>query len=224
MADGRLPPCANCLSVCNGAFILAKAGLLYGLEATTTAFLTERLKAEAPHTRVNASVRFVDNGKIITTAGLSSGIDGTLHVIERLYGRGTAESAALAMEYNCDPNSTYARAALADKYLPNTYNIESVARTWRIMSREGGIDHWQSQWSVDSSASASDLLQHIEEAFSHREYFPRAPQVSWQRLRATESRKRCEASGASATKAEAPGTAASAWSVSAGKPMPTWSA
>jgi putative intracellular protease/amidase len=175
------------MSVCNGAFILAKAGLLDGLEATTTAFLTERLKAEAPHTRVNTSVRFVDNGKIITTAGLSSGIDGTLHVIERLYGRGTAESAALAMEYNWDPNSTYARAALADKYLPNTYNIESVARTWRIVSREGGIDHWQSQWSIDSSASASDLLQHVEEAFSHREYFPRAPLVSWQRLTETDS-------------------------------------
>jgi putative intracellular protease/amidase len=175
------------MSVCNGAFILAKAGLLDGLEATTTAFLTERLKAEAPRTRVNAGVRFVDNGKIITTAGLSSGIDGSLHVIERLYGRGTAESAALSMEYNWDPNSTYARAALADKYLPNQYDIESVARTWVAVSREGGLDHWRSQWSVTSSASASDLLKHVEEAFSHREYFPRAPLVSWQRLRETRS-------------------------------------
>ena len=175
------------MSVCNGAFILAKAGLLDGLEATTTAFLTERLKAEAPRTRVNAGVRFVDNGKIITTAGLSSGIDGSLHVIERLYGRGTAESAALSMEYNWDPNSAYARAALADKYLPNQYNIESVARTWVAVSREGGLDHWQSQWSVTSGASASDLLQHVEEAFSHHEYFPRAPHVSWQWLSETRS-------------------------------------
>jgi len=132
------------MSVCNGAFILAKAGLLDGLEATTTAFLTEQLKAAAPRTRVNTRVRFVDNGKIITTAGLSSGIDGSLHVIERLYGRGTAESAALSMEYNWDPGSTYARAALADKYLPNTYDIESVARTWLVVSREGGVDHWRS--------------------------------------------------------------------------------
>jgi putative intracellular protease/amidase len=182
------------MSVCNGAFILAKAGLLDGLEATTTAFLTERLRAEAPRTRVNAGVRFVDNGKIITTAGLSSGIDGSLHVIERLYGRGTAESAALSMEYNWDPNSSYARGALADKYLPNQYNIESVARTWVVVSREGGLDHWQSQWSATSSASASDLLQHVEEAFSHREYFPRAPRVSWQRL--TEIRSAEEARSA----------------------------
>lgn len=175
------------MSVCNGAFILAKAGLLDGLEATTTANLTERLKAAAPHTRVNASVRFIDSGKIITTAGLSSGIDGSLHVIERLYGRGTAESAALAMEYNWDPNSAYARGALADKYIPNQFNIDSVARSWVPVSREGGIDHWQTQWSVTSSVSASDLLQHVEEAFSHSEYFPRAPHVSWQRLSETRS-------------------------------------
>jgi putative intracellular protease/amidase len=170
------------MSVCNGAFILAKAGLLDGLEATTTAFLTERLKAAAPRTRVNSAVRFVDNGKVITTAGLSSGIDGSLHVIERLYGRGTAESAALSMEYNWDPDSSYARGALADKYLPNQFDIESVARTWVIVSREGARDHWQSQWSVTSSASAPVLLERIEAAFSHREYFPRAPRVSWQRL------------------------------------------
>lgn len=175
------------MSVCNGAFILAKAGLLDGLEATTTYFLTEQLKAAAPRTRVNAGARFVDNGKIITTSGLSSGIDGSLHVIERLYGRGTAQSAALSMEYNWDPDSTYVRAALADRYLPNQFNIEPVARTWLVVSREGGLDHWQSQWSVTSSSSASDLLQHVEEAFSHREYFPRAPRVSWRRLSETRS-------------------------------------
>jgi putative intracellular protease/amidase len=175
------------MSVCNGAFILAKAGLLDGLEATTTAFLTERLRAAAPHTRVNPGVRFVDNGKVITTAGLSSGIDGSLHVIERLYGRGTAQGAALGMEYNWDPNSAYARGALADKYLPNQYNIESVASTWVSVSREGGLDHWRSQWSVTSGASAADLMQHVEEAFAHPEYFPRDPGISWQKLGETRS-------------------------------------
>jgi putative intracellular protease/amidase len=175
------------MSVCNGAFILAQAGLLDGLEATTTAFLTERLRAAAPRTRINSGVRFVDNGKIITTAGLSSGIDGSLHVIERLYGRGTAQAAALSMEYNWDPNSTYARGALADKYLPNQFNIESVAKTWVPVRREGGLDHWQSQWTVTSGAVAADLMQHVEEAFAHPDYFPRAPRVSWQKLGETRS-------------------------------------
>jgi transcriptional regulator GlxA family with amidase domain len=66
------------MSVCNGAYILAKTGLLDGLEATTTANLVPGLKIAAPKTKVVDDKRFVDNGKIITTAGLSSGIDGAL--------------------------------------------------------------------------------------------------------------------------------------------------
>src|SRR4029077_933761 len=105
------------MSVCNGAYILAKAGLLDGLEATTTAGLISGLRQAAPKARIVNDRRFVDNGKIITTAGLSSGIDGSLHVIERLFGLGTAQMAALGMEYNWDPDSKFARAALADKYM-----------------------------------------------------------------------------------------------------------
>jgi len=135
------------MSVCNGAFILAKAGLLDGLEATTTATLIEKLKLAAPKTRVVSDQRFVDNGRIITAAGLSSGIDGSLHVIERLYGRGTAEVAALNMEYNWDRESKYARAALADKYMPNQYDIDSLVTSWVPVSRTGGIDRWESRWS-----------------------------------------------------------------------------
>jgi transcriptional regulator GlxA family with amidase domain len=69
-------------SVCNGAFFLAKAGLLDGLEATTFAHLIPQLKEAAPKARIVSDRRFVDNGKIVTAAGLSSGIDGALHVIE----------------------------------------------------------------------------------------------------------------------------------------------
>jgi putative intracellular protease/amidase len=167
------------MSVCNGAFILAKAGLLDGLEATTTANLIERFKEAAPKTKVVSDKRFVDNGKIITTAGLSSGIDGSLHIIERLYGRGTAQMAALAMEYNWDPDSKYARAALADKYLPNQYDIEAIGQSWTPVSRRGGIDSWESKWSITSEASPADILKHIEASFSNSNYFPRATNIKW---------------------------------------------
>ncbi|MGH9520932.1 MAG: DJ-1/PfpI family protein [Terriglobales bacterium] len=180
------------MSVCNGAFILSKVGLLDGLEATTTATLIERLKAAAPKTRVRSDVRFVDNGKIITAAGLSSGIDGSLHVIERLFGRGTAQMAALAMEYNWDPNSSYVRAALADKYLPNQFNIESVVESWVPQSRSGDTEHWLNEWSAISRAPASELLQHVEEAFSHAEYFPRVERIAWQKVSESASRIRAE--------------------------------
>jgi putative intracellular protease/amidase len=167
------------MSVCNGAFILAKAGLLDGLEATTTATLIERFKEAAPKTRVVSDKRFVDNGKIITTAGLSSGIDGSLHIIERLYGRGTAQMAALGMEYNWDPESKYARAALADKYLPNQYDIESVTKSWVPVDRSGGVDRWESKWSITSEASPTNILEHVEPSFSNNNYFPRARNIKW---------------------------------------------
>ena len=167
------------MSVCNGAFILAKAGLLDGLEATTTANLIERFKEAAPKTRVVSDKRFVDNGKIITTAGLSSGIDGSLHVIERLYGRGTAELAALAMEYNWDPESKYVRAALADKYLPNQYDIEAVTKSFVPVGRRGGVDRWESNWSVTSDAAPVEVLEHMEASFSNSKYFPRVRNIKW---------------------------------------------
>jgi putative intracellular protease/amidase len=167
------------MSVCNGAFILAKAGLLDGLEATTTATLIEQLKDQAPRTKVVSDKRFVDNGKIITTAGLSSGIDGALHVLERLYGRGTAQMAALAMEYNWDPESRYARAALADKYMPSQYDIESVTTSWVPLNRGGGVDRWESKWTVGSDATPAAILSKIDDAFPRSDHFARVPNMKW---------------------------------------------
>jgi transcriptional regulator GlxA family with amidase domain len=91
------------LSVCGGAFLLAKAGLLDGLEATTHWSLIESLRQVATKTTVRENVRFVDNGKMITTAGVSAGIDGALHVVDRLLGRESAKSTARYMEYKWQP-------------------------------------------------------------------------------------------------------------------------
>ncbi|HXV76907.1 MAG TPA: DJ-1/PfpI family protein, partial [Candidatus Polarisedimenticolaceae bacterium] len=72
---------AKVMSVCNGAFIMARAGLLDDMRATTFYGLIDDLRTFAPKVEVVADQRFVDNGKVVTTAGLSSGIDGSLHVI-----------------------------------------------------------------------------------------------------------------------------------------------
>ncbi|HWW79228.1 MAG TPA: DJ-1/PfpI family protein [Steroidobacteraceae bacterium] len=175
------------MSVCNGAFILAKAGLLDGLEATTTAGLIEQLKDQAPRTNVVSNRRFVDNGKIITTAGLSSGIDGSLHVLERLYGRGTAQMAALAMEYNWDPEARYARAALADKYMPSQYDVESVTTSWVPLNRTGGLDRWESTWTVGSDATAAVILSRINDAFPRSDHFARVRNMKWTKEQETAS-------------------------------------
>jgi transcriptional regulator GlxA family with amidase domain len=92
------------MSVCNGAFILGKAGLLDGLSATTTAGATKSLAAMFPTVHAINNRRYVDNGKIITTAGLTSGIDGALHVIDREYDHLRAEEVARTLEYDWHPD------------------------------------------------------------------------------------------------------------------------
>src|SRR5204862_7733597 len=91
------------MSVCTGAFILSKAGLLDGLSATTIQHAIDKLQKASPKTKVVHDQRYVDNGKVITTAGLSSGIDGAFHLVAKFNGAGDAQATALNMEYRWDP-------------------------------------------------------------------------------------------------------------------------
>ncbi|MFF2089926.1 DJ-1/PfpI family protein [Paenibacillus sp. NPDC058174] len=89
------------LSVCTGALILAKTGLLEDLNITTHHRALEELKAAAPASAVIiADKRYVDNGKIILSAGVSAGIDMSLYVVGRLLGADRAQLTATLMEYN----------------------------------------------------------------------------------------------------------------------------
>ncbi|MFY9550868.1 MAG: DJ-1/PfpI family protein [Thermoanaerobaculia bacterium] len=155
------------LSVCNGAFFLAKAGLLDGLEATTFAGLIDELKVAAPKTRVVTDKRFVDNGKIVTAAGLTSGIDGALHVIEKLYGKGTAQVAAVGMEYDWRPDSGFARAALADRHLDPAYEALNAYRG-RVLSHAGSREKWETTFSIETGAAPSAVLAKLDAALSSR--------------------------------------------------------
>jgi transcriptional regulator GlxA family with amidase domain len=87
------------LSVCTGALLLAKAGLLDGLEATTHFGALDLLCSVAPQTKVHKDRRFIDNGKVITSAGVAAGIDMSFHVVARLLGADTAQTTARYMEY-----------------------------------------------------------------------------------------------------------------------------
>jgi transcriptional regulator GlxA family with amidase domain len=91
------------LSVCTGALLLAKAGLLDGLEATTHHGAIDLLREVAPKTNVHADRRFVDNGRVVCSAGIAAGIDMSLHVVARLLGREVAEKTARQMEYPWQP-------------------------------------------------------------------------------------------------------------------------
>ena len=150
------------LSVCNGAFTLARAGLLDGLEATTTASLIPVLAQAVPSARVRDDRRFVDNGKVITAGGLSAGIDAALHVIERVHGRGMAQMAALGIEYPWDPEGGWSRAALADRYLRFRFDGIPPAAGWTMLSREGDRDRWTHRWRVAFGADAAELRRHLD--------------------------------------------------------------
>jgi len=88
------------LSVCTGALLLAKAGLLEGLSATTHFMALDLLRETAPNTSVLADERIVDNGKVILSAGVSAGIDMSLYVVGKLLGEGAALETARYIEYD----------------------------------------------------------------------------------------------------------------------------
>lgn len=87
-------------SVCTGAFIAGKAGLLDNLTVTTFHESIEGLRKALPKTKVLANVRFVDNGRVMTTAGISAGIDGALHLVAKIRGEAAAKQIAAYMEYD----------------------------------------------------------------------------------------------------------------------------
>jgi transcriptional regulator GlxA family with amidase domain len=87
------------MSVCVGAFQLAKAGLLAGKEATTHHDFYDQFEKQFPDVKLRRGLRFVEGPRISTAGGLTSGIDLALHVVERYFGRTIAEQTAAYMEY-----------------------------------------------------------------------------------------------------------------------------
>jgi transcriptional regulator GlxA family with amidase domain len=104
------------MSVCTGAFVLAKTGLLSGKTATTFHAAFRPFAIQFPDIHLKRGARFVEDGNLATAGGLSSGIDLALRVVERYYGREIARKTAYDMEYqgqgwmNADSNQVYANA------------------------------------------------------------------------------------------------------------------
>jgi putative intracellular protease/amidase/YHS domain-containing protein len=103
------------MSVCTGAFVLAKTGLLSGKTATTHHGAYSQLAMAYPDIIVKRGARFVEDGNLATAGGLTSGIDLSLRVVERYFGRDLARKTADQMEYqgqgwlNADSNEEYAK-------------------------------------------------------------------------------------------------------------------
>jgi transcriptional regulator GlxA family with amidase domain len=87
-------------SVCSGAYLLAQTGILDGKKSTTFHSMIDHMGKQYPKVTVLRGVRYVDNGKEITTAGISAGIDGALHLVAKIRGEKAAKDVAFNMEYD----------------------------------------------------------------------------------------------------------------------------
>jgi YHS domain-containing protein/putative intracellular protease/amidase len=107
------------MSVCTGAFVLAKTGLLSGKAATTFHAAFVPFAMQFPDIHLKRGARFVEDGNLASAGGLSSGIDLALRVVERYFGRDVAQKTAYNMEYqgqgwmNPDSNQVYASAPVS---------------------------------------------------------------------------------------------------------------
>lgn len=153
------------LSVCTGSFIMADAGLLDGKQATTFHRAFANFEREYPDVTLIRDQRWVDNGKIVTSAGLASGVDAALHVVAERLGVRKARAIALHLEYDWSPEQGFVRGLMADRHIrmpeqdfqfPEGTEIDTVLQI-------GDKQHWEIEYEIDSPWRAQELLAHLAE-------------------------------------------------------------
>jgi putative intracellular protease/amidase/Flp pilus assembly protein TadD len=160
------------LTVCTGAFVVAKAGLLDGLEATTHHSAIERMRREFPKIKVRSDVRVVDNGKILTTAGVSAGIDGALYVVAKMCGTQVAQRTAEGMEYRWHPEATLttaaakspAQAALEAWFLGNWKQAVEGYKSLATTSPDDSLVHYRLGVALSGAGNYQEAIQHLQQA------------------------------------------------------------
>lgn len=154
------------LSVCTGSFILADAGLLDGGQATTFHRAFTAFEEEYPEVTLLRDRRWVDSGKLVTSAGLASGIDAALHVVAERLGVRRARSIALHLEYDWSPEQGFIRGLMADRHvrmperdleLPEGTVIDTVLQL-------GDTERWEIEYRVDSPWSPEELVAQLADA------------------------------------------------------------
>jgi putative intracellular protease/amidase/YHS domain-containing protein len=152
------------MSVCTGAFVLASTGLLDGQAATTHHSFYHQLATDYPKVKLEPGKRFVEGPKVATAGGLTSGIDLALRVVERYFGRDTAERTARYMEYQSggwrDPTGA-ANAEYATSRLPPGTVLCAVCH---MEVPEGLLTHRHDgrTYNFCSSACRTEFVSHPE--------------------------------------------------------------
>jgi transcriptional regulator GlxA family with amidase domain len=119
---------ARVLSVCTGAFALAYVGLLDGRRATTHWALADQLAELFPRVEVDPAVLYVDEGEVMTSAGLSAGIDLGLHVVRKDFGAAAGERVARRMV--AAPHREGGQAQFIERPPPGEFGSLEATRHW----------------------------------------------------------------------------------------------
>lgn len=119
---------ARMVSICTGTFVLAQAGLLDGRRVTTHWGWAERLAAQHPSLSVDPRVLYVDDGRVLTSAGMAAGLDLCLHIVRSDHGAEVAN--AIARRMVIAPHRAGGQAQFIDQPMPVTRD-ETLQRTQR---------------------------------------------------------------------------------------------
>jgi len=147
------------MSVCTGAHIVASAGLLDGRQATTFHGAFGGFERLFPEVELVRDQRWVDSGRVVTSAGLSSGIDASLYLVARFHGELRARSVALHLEYPWDPEGGFVRGRMIDLQAPRLAGVVWPDGTqFQSLYSVGDTTRWTARFLVTTPASAEELL------------------------------------------------------------------
>jgi len=130
---------ARTVSICTGAFVLAAAGLLDGRPATTHWFWADRFRRMHPQVRLDADVLFVDDGDVLTSAGVAAGVDLCLHLVRQDHGAAVANRAArrcVVPPWRAGGQSQY-----IERHVPAQPDASTApARDWALAHLDGPLE------------------------------------------------------------------------------------
>jgi len=148
-ALASIRPGTRLVSICTGAFVLAAAGLLDGRTVTTHWKFADALRRLHPAVRVDEKVLFVDDGDVLTSAGLAAGIDLCLHVIR--IDHGTQVANAVARYCVVPPWREGGQAQFIDRHLPTADDASTAA------TREWALRHLDEELTVERLARHANM-------------------------------------------------------------------
>lgn len=131
-------PGTRLVSICTGAFVLAAAGVLDGRPATTHWACADSFRALYPRVRLDENLLFIDDGDVLTSAGLAAGVDLCLHLIRRDHGAATANS--VARQCVVPPWREGGQAQFIERPVPDVDDSTTGVRDWALRNLHRPLD------------------------------------------------------------------------------------